>query len=197
MKKIFFISLLAFTSCNSNKVLMNYMNQEMERNDSFKIVMYENKISANKTLNTLRGPLSNRITSGLPTSLILSDADFAILFEKYKNDTLTEKWNKSDFKNIDVEIIKSENLSSESNLKNKTIDVLKVKENWMYKNDLIYRGYRFFYMLSKPLFLNENLLVFYFSKSSGWTILSAEVVVMERVNKKWKVVERVETSEIY
>jgi len=176
MKKLFIISLLSLASCTSNKILMDYMEQEIKKEGITKIVIYEDKASVKYTINTLRGPTSNGKRSG-PTSMILRDTDFLFLYEKYKNDTVNEAWKKSDFKNFDIKVI-----NSEISLDNKV--------------DLITKGYRYFYFLSKPLFLDENLGFFYFSKASGWTVLFSGVVVMKKTDGKWEVVEKVQSTEL-
>jgi len=155
---------------------MDYMEQEVKKEDIARIVIHENKTSVNKTINTLRGPTSNGMHPG-PTSMILSDTDFLFLYEKYKNDTITETWKKSDFNNLDIAICKS-------------------YDYWECKNDLISKDYRYFYSLSKPLFHNKNLSFFYFSKASGWTVLFSGVIVMKKTDGKWEVVEKVQSTEL-
>ncbi|MFC4739958.1 hypothetical protein ACFO3U_08120 [Flavobacterium ponti] len=179
-KPIFLLILFSFYSCNSNKAIINYMIQNEQVED---IIIIKEKLSPKNTINILRGiGIANKTDSvtKFNGSKTYSLSDFNNLYTKYKNDTIKEDWKLKDFKKLNVLLIDD------------FFNYLKESNNKKINDEAVY------YSLSKPLFLdNKEKVFFYINKSIGMYNEFSKVVVMKKINGKWKIIEEIDNYEIF
>lgn len=178
-KNVFIIFILLLTSCTINKPILVYTNDEIKNKNPDIVYVFKNKIASNYVINNL-SKLNSDTT--FTRSKFYTYNDFKNFKTKYKNDTLIEFWNNKDFKNIKCKFISNsltdfKNLLSKKNLKIKTL----------------------FLSFSKPLYIeNDTKILFYVSKSSSFgSVEFSKIIIMEKINKKWILIDEMETKELH
>lgn len=190
MKKtvLIFIIFFSILSCSSNKIIENYMLEEIKTNEDNEIILiqekssFKNAIYIFKGLNSLKGKKAFSYGgSKMCDSIIYNE-----LMQDYANETAEKDWKKNDFKKIDFKIMTGKNDS-----------VIKYFGNL---NKSTRSDELFVYSLSKPYFFKNKKYVF-FNINKGSNMASSpiynQVVILKKDKGKWIVVEKVETTDLY
>lgn len=177
MKKIFIfyiITSLFFTSCSSpNKIIQNYLTEEI-KNDTIKDnVLIEEQINFNEAIRVFQGmkviPKTNEEFKTIKQ-----------IINQYSSET-KKSWKKNDFKKINFDIINSD-----------SVDVYFNKRLKSFKNKYFADKFNLF-SISKPYFYNKNKFVFfYITKLQTLKYYKyKEVVIMEKQFGKWVIIEKI------
>lgn len=155
------------------------MSHEINNAKPERAYVFKTKLSINYTISHLKKNIKDDTTS---LSKEYNYNDYLNLLNKYKKDTLVEEWSKSDFQGINCAIISN--------------DINDLKMN--YSQD-IFKGNRLFFAFSNPLFIdNRKKVLFYASKAKGFgSVLFSGIIIMKKNNKKWKLIEQIESKELY
>ncbi len=184
MRNFVFVFFLPFilTSCSSNKIINDYLKQESKNSKVKKIIIAE-KINSNEAIDLLFdvGELKNKKQLLVQNNSNLDLSAFFYLKHKYESEHKIKKWNKND--------IRSDFYCSENEL-NKVY-----RENSNFGVDTL-----FAYSFSKPIFFKESKRVFfkvYKGQNLGQKFVFAKVIIMEKVNQSWVIVEEKNQSGIF
>lgn len=184
MRNIFFITLIILltTSCSSNKVIEDYISNDIKNEDALVPVIYKEKVNTKYTISLLTNKFMKfkDSISIVNRTKSFNSIDINYIQKIYNDDTKTEKWNEDNFKNVEVEIIDNK------------FNFLKSKIN---KTKL--ENYKF-YSFSKLLFnKNKKIAFFYTSKgSSTGTVFSSGIVIMKKFKGKWTIIETIDSKEL-
>jgi hypothetical protein len=166
---------MLFISCKSiNHPIISYA--KTSSNGSEKVYIFEKKVTSKSVVNILiKEPVDNKFSR----SKYITDEKCLQLKEKYKNDTINEKWSNHDFKDLNYKIISNDFIY----LKNKTPEVF--KDN------------KFLFAFSKPIYLNNKKVIFYVSEGTkiGFSNFSG-IVIMEKKKNEWVLIEKIESKEL-
>lgn len=177
MKNTALFSLLTiFMSCSTNNIVSNYITNRKEVIKPEKIYIFEFKMNVNETLGILKnGHFKEKLNSKY-----FSYENYLLLREKYKTDTITEKWTDSDFKKNGCILINN--------------NLLYLKKN----NPEVFDGNRLFFSFSKPLYLrSKKSIIIHVSEAKGFgNITFSGIFIMKKKNSKWEIIEKIENPEL-
>ena len=149
-----------------------------ETSEGNKIAIMEKKIPTRSAIKILGNGI---VVDGETTrsgSISFSKKDIKHLNEKYSNDTLKTYWRASDFGARNFQMISDDE------------QVLKAKAQ------ALRNGIKNFYAFSKPIQYKQKYF-FQISKAAGFQLIFSGVIVLEKNNGRWIVIEKIETTELY
>lgn len=172
MKKIYLIFIFSLLSCKSNNPIISYL--QNNKYDNSKIFVFENQISSKKAIAVLNKQFKQ---NGMSRSKMISDKELLELKKRYINDTIISNWSLTDFKNLEIEIIDKDLITL---IKNRP-EIMKTKST--------------FFSFSKPLYIDKKKMILYVSETEkiGNTPVFSGVYVFKFINKKWEIIDKLES----
>jgi len=175
MKKIYILFVFLLLSCNSNKLIISYLKNN--KYDNSKIFVFENKVKPKNAINVLNKQFEK---NGMSRSRMVSDEELLELKKRYINDTIMSNWSSIDFKGLEVELIDKDFIT----LIKKRPEISKTKVT--------------FFSFSKPLYINKRKMILYISETEkiGNVSVFSGVYVFEFIDKKWEIIDKLESLEL-
>jgi hypothetical protein len=181
MKKIHTVFLLIIvTSCASpNRIIENYLIEEIKNDTIKENVLIKDKVSFNETFRVFQGMKIKTKTN--------EESAINIQINKMYIDETKESWKKDDFKKIDFVILKSDSIDLFINTRMKN-----------FKNKFYVDKFNLFY-ISKPYFYKHKKKVFfYITKFQTLKYYKyEEVVIMEKQNGRWVIVDKIPNNDLH
>jgi hypothetical protein len=178
--------LLVFTSCASDRILKDFVKQDLKSNKPAKLVLIENKITPKRAFFVLRGlgweqKNGDIIYSG---TKLLTKTELDYLDKKTRNDSVGKLW-KNGYFDADFKLINYDNG-----------DLDKYLATEFYGNPK--RGLHFFYQVSEPIYTKDRKKVFFvINKSTGINQTEYNYAILfSKENGDWKIIDRVKPTEL-
>ena len=182
-KPLILIGLFLLISCSSsNECLKSYLKKEIYKNKNSRIesMLMDEQLATLKILSIYKGVKIHTMDSKAKS---FDQKDYDILYNKYKGDSIKQKWTKKDSRSFGFKEI---------------IGAKEIKNYSINEDFLTFQSKNYFYSTSNPIYINKSRALFWVIKFKPLNqIIESYVIIMKKEKKNWIFVERVEDQTFY